>query len=90
MSASGRAIGSWLRIGASSMRQKATTGAPVRSEPKLGNACACRPSRNAATDSSSAAVTTPCPPRPWIRIWSIARPFSAALTPPASWRDAQP
>jgi hypothetical protein len=24
------------------MRQNATTGAPVRSEPKLGNACACR------------------------------------------------
>ena len=26
------------------MRQNATTGAPVRSDPKLGNACAWRPS----------------------------------------------
>ena len=43
------------------MRQKETTGAPVRSDPKVGNACAWRPSRNAATDSSSAAVTTPWP-----------------------------
>jgi hypothetical protein len=32
------------------MRQKATTGAPVRSEPKLGKACACRPCSKAATD----------------------------------------
>ena len=47
--------------------QKETTDAPMRSEPKLGNACECRPSANAATESSSAAVTTPCPPRPWIR-----------------------
>ena len=29
-------------------RQKAITGVPMRSEPKLGNACAWRPSRNAA------------------------------------------
>ena len=49
------------------MRQNAITGAPIRSEPKLGNACACRPSRKAASASSSAAVTTPCPPRPWMR-----------------------
>ena len=48
----------------------ATTGAPVRSEPKLGSAWACRPWSKAATDSSSAAVTTPWPPRPWIRISS--------------------
>ena len=47
------------RISASSMRQNATTGAPVRSEPNVGNACACRPSSNAATERSSAAVTTP-------------------------------
>ena len=53
------------------MRQKATTGAPVRSEPKLGNACAWRPSTKAATDSSSAAVTTPWPPRPWMRTWNV-------------------
>ena len=33
------------RIVVSSMRQNDTTGAPMRSEPKLGNACACRPSR---------------------------------------------
>jgi hypothetical protein len=52
-------IGSRTRISRSSMRQKATTGAPVRSDPKLGNAWACAPSRNAATESSSAAVTTP-------------------------------
>ena len=56
-----------VRIGASPKRQKETTGAPVRSEPKLGKACACRPSSKAATESSSAAVTTPCPPRPWMR-----------------------
>jgi hypothetical protein len=48
------------------MRQKATTGAPVRAEPKLGNACACLPSRTGATDGISAAVTTPGPPRPRI------------------------
>jgi len=35
------------------------TGAPVRSDPKLGNACAWDPPSKAATDSSSAAVTTP-------------------------------
>ena len=56
------------RIGESSIRQKDVTGAPIRSDPKLGNAYACRPSSKAATDSSSAAVTTPWPPRPWIRI----------------------
>jgi hypothetical protein len=39
--------------------QKDTTGESVRSEPKLGNAWACLPSRKAATDSNSAAVTTP-------------------------------
>jgi hypothetical protein len=55
------------------MRQNATTGAPVRSEPKVGNACAYRPSSNAAIERSSAAVTTPCLPRPWIRTW-ITRP----------------
>ncbi len=43
-----------------------STGAPVRSEPKVGNACAWRPSSKAATESISAAVTTPWPPRPWI------------------------
>ena len=32
------------RIGALSTRQKDVTGAPVRSEPKLGKACAWRPS----------------------------------------------
>ncbi len=55
------------------MRQKETTGAPVRSEPKLGKACAWRPSSKAATESSSAAVTTPWPPRPWMRIWNVGR-----------------
>ena len=53
----------------SSIRQKAITGAPVRSEPKTGKAWAWRPSRNAATDSNSADVTTPWPPRPWKRTW---------------------
>ena len=48
-----------LRIGPVSIRQNETTGAPIRSEPKLGKACACRPSAKAATDSTSAAVTTP-------------------------------
>ena len=41
MTASGFRIGSRNRIASSSMRQKETTGAPMRSEPKLGNACAC-------------------------------------------------
>ena len=50
------------------IRAKATTGAPVRSEPKLGKACAWRPSWKAATAIISAAVTTPWPPRPWMRI----------------------
>jgi hypothetical protein len=59
MSASGSMIGSRRRISLSAMRQKATTGAPVRSEPKLGKACAWRPSSKAAMDSISAAVTTP-------------------------------
>ena len=40
ITASGSATGSRVRIGASAKRQKETTGAPVRSEPKLGNACA--------------------------------------------------
>ena len=40
ISASGAATGSCERIGSSAMRQNDTTGAPVRSEPKLGNACA--------------------------------------------------
>ena len=54
------------------MRQNETTGAPLRSDPKLGNACAYRPSSNAASDSISAAVTIPCPPRPWIRTWNMS------------------
>src|SRR5215208_580433 len=77
ISASGAATGSRLRIGLRSKRQKATTGAPIRSEPKLGKACAWRPSRKAASDSSSAAVTTPCPPRPWMRVWNTSRTFAA-------------
>jgi hypothetical protein len=36
----------------------------VRSEPNVGKAWACFPSANAATERSSAAVTTPWPPRP--------------------------
>ncbi len=39
-------------MGLSSIRQNDITGAPIRSEPKLGNACACRPSLNAAEASS--------------------------------------
>ena len=58
----------------SSMRQNATTGAPVRSEPKLGNACAWRPCSKAAIENISAAVTTPWPPRPCIRICNMRRP----------------
>ncbi len=52
------------RIGFSLIRQKACTGAPRRSTPKAGNACASRPSSKAATANSSAAVTEPCPPLP--------------------------
>ena len=57
--ASGAMIGSRKRISLVSIRQKATTGAPVRSEPKLGKAWACLPSRKAAMESISAPVTTP-------------------------------
>ena len=64
ISASGSVTGSWVLIGWSSIRQNDMTGAPIRSEPKLGNACACLPSRNAAEASSSAAVATSWPPRP--------------------------
>src|SRR5579859_2423308 len=67
ISASGSVTGSRVLIGLSSMRQNAWTGAPMRSEPNLGNAWACLPSRNAASASSSVAVTTPCPPLPWNR-----------------------
>jgi hypothetical protein len=70
-SASGSVTGSRVRIGLSSIRQNDITGAPIRSEPKLGNACAYRSSRNAADASSSAAVTTPWPPRPWNRTWNM-------------------
>ncbi len=59
ISASGSEIGSRARIGLSSMRQNDTTGAPMRSEPKVGKAWAWDPPSNAATESSSAAVTTP-------------------------------
>src|SRR5271166_399764 len=71
MRASGLWIGSRSRISLSEILQKATTGAPVRSEPKLGNACACLPSVNAAAESNSAAVTVPWPPRPWNRTSNI-------------------
>jgi hypothetical protein len=40
INASGSITGSRERIGSSPMRQKAITGAPMRSEPKLGKACA--------------------------------------------------
>ena len=79
ISASGSSTGSRARISLSSMRQNAITGAPMRSEPKLGKACAYLPSRKAATESISAAVTTPWPPRPWIRIWNMS--LSSALLP---------
>src|SRR5437763_4271974 len=74
---------------ASAIRQNATTGAPVRSEPKLGNACAWRPSVNAATDSSSAAVTTPWPPRPWMRTSSTER-FTMTCSPTHRHRSRSP
>src|SRR4029453_15918922 len=73
-------MGSRSRIGRSSMRQNATTGAPVRSEPKLGKAWAQRPSLNAGTWSNSAPVsnsaagTTPWPPRPCTRTWNMRSP----------------
>ena len=73
------------------MRQKETTGAPVRSEPKLGNACAWRPSANAATESSSAAVTTPWPPRPWMRTANMTQAMPPhASTPARSSVDRTP
>ena len=50
----------------------------MRSEPKLGNACAWRPSMNAASESISAAVTTPWPPRPWMRTSNIAYPSAGS------------
>ena len=68
----------------SSIRQNATTGAPVRSDPNVGNACAYRPSSKAATESSSAAVTTPCPPRPWMRIWNMHPIVARRRRAPAS------
>ena len=40
---SGVSTGSCERIGPTETRQNAATGAPVRSEPKLGIACATRP-----------------------------------------------
>src|SRR5450756_3014827 len=79
MSASGSMMGSRSLISLSSMRQNATTGAPVRSEPKLGKACAWRPSSNAATDNISVAVTTPCPPRPCMRIWNMSPPSNIGI-----------
>ena len=55
------------------------------SEPKVGNACAYRPSSNAATERSSAAVTTPCPPRPSeIEPGSRGPPLLARWTPSAA------
>ncbi|OPX67433.1 MAG: hypothetical protein A4E30_00015 [Methanomassiliicoccales archaeon PtaB.Bin215] len=51
----------------SSMRAKAMTGAPRRSAPKYGKACACLPSMTAASAKVWAAMTAPCPPRPWNR-----------------------
>src|SRR5579864_6788226 len=94
ISASGSVTGSWVRIGLSSIRQNDITGAPIRSEPKLGNACACRPSMNAAEASSSAAVTTPWPPRPWNLTWNIVRVLSCVLMgrdkPPAGPRHWSP
>src|SRR4030043_1230224 len=45
-------------------RLKTSTGAPLLSGPKLGNACANLPSSIAASASSSADVTAPCPPLP--------------------------
>src|SRR3954447_15629896 len=79
--ASGSAIGSRTRIGRSLIRQNETTGAPVRSEPKLGNACACLPPSKAATDRSSAAVTTPCPPLPCMRTWKMLPTLSRGDPP---------
>jgi hypothetical protein len=66
--ASGFITGSRSLISLSSMRQKAMTGAPMRSEPKLGKACEYMSSWKAATDSISALETTPWPPLPCMRI----------------------
>ena len=64
ITASGATTGSCALIGSSDSRTNDATGAPVRSDPKLGKACACMPSTKPASASSSDAVTTPCPPRP--------------------------
>ena len=80
--ASGRRTGSRARMALVEMRQYEVTGAPIRSEPKLGNACASKPSRKAATDSSSAAVTTPWPPRPCKRAAKSATSREAVIHPP--------
>jgi hypothetical protein len=40
ITASGSSTGSRVRIGLSSIRQNDMAGAPIRSEPKLGKACA--------------------------------------------------
>ena len=61
---SGRAITARTRILSSLIRQKATTGAPLRSGPKLGNAWAYFPTLIAARATISAEVTAPCPPLP--------------------------
>ena len=66
-----------------------------RAPPKLGNACACRPSRNAASASSSAALTTPWPPRPWNRTWNIVRALPVIsdlcrVLRPGSWWERGP
>ena len=61
----GAPIGSRIR-GSPAIRRKATTGArPFGAETREGLGVA--PSMKAASESSSAAVTTPWPPRPWIR-----------------------
>ena len=56
MSASGAWTGSRVRIRLLSILQNDSTGAPERSEPKLGNAWEQRPLRKAATDKTSAAL----------------------------------
>ena len=70
ISASGAITGSRRRISRSAMQRRATTSAPVRLKPGSGKRPQCGegPAFEGGDQGASAPVTTPCPPRPWMRI----------------------